>query len=216
MADRRLCRRSFRLLPRHRSPRSRRALLEREQPVRVRPDRLASAGVHEHDHGREPVHAGHHPRSRRGCARDSERNSRSAASARGTLDGRTMAGGFGVNEGLARSFYVAADVVLANSVSEPFGLVGLEAMAAGGVVLTGGTGEDYAVPGPERRGARNPRSRGDHAPDRRAGLGAHQGRQAAARCASDRAPLRWSEVARMLIRRIEERARRQRLLGAES
>jgi len=38
-------------------------------------------------------------------------------------------------------------VVLANSGREPFGLVGLEAMAAGGVACLGGTGEDYAVPG---------------------------------------------------------------------
>jgi glycosyltransferase involved in cell wall biosynthesis len=37
--------------------------------------------------------------------------------------------------------------VLANSVYEPFGLVGLEAMAAGGMIYTGGTGEDYAVDG---------------------------------------------------------------------
>jgi glycosyltransferase involved in cell wall biosynthesis len=38
-------------------------------------------------------------------------------------------------------------VVLANSGHEPFGLVGLEAMAAGGVACIGATGEDYAVPG---------------------------------------------------------------------
>jgi glycosyltransferase involved in cell wall biosynthesis len=37
--------------------------------------------------------------------------------------------------------------VLANSGREPFGLVGLETMAAGGVACTGCTGEDYAVPG---------------------------------------------------------------------
>jgi glycosyltransferase involved in cell wall biosynthesis len=37
--------------------------------------------------------------------------------------------------------------VLANSSHEPFGLVGLEAMAAGGLACTGCTGEDYAVPG---------------------------------------------------------------------
>jgi hypothetical protein len=43
--------------------------------------------------------------------------------------------------------YTASDGVLANSVAEPFGLVGLEAMAAGGVAFTGGTGEDYAVGG---------------------------------------------------------------------
>jgi glycosyltransferase involved in cell wall biosynthesis len=54
---------------------------------------------------------------------------------------------FGVSPKLARTLYAAADGVLANSVSEPFGLVGLEAMAAGGVAYTGGTGEDYAVTG---------------------------------------------------------------------
>jgi len=42
--------------------------------------------------------------------------------------------------------YRAADAVLANSGREPFGLVGLEAMAAGGTVFTGSTGEDYAIP----------------------------------------------------------------------
>ena len=46
-----------------------------------------------------------------------------------------------------RALFRAADAVLANSGHEPFGLVGLEAMAAGGVACTGGSGEDYAVPG---------------------------------------------------------------------
>jgi glycosyltransferase involved in cell wall biosynthesis len=41
----------------------------------------------------------------------------------------------------------AAAAVLANSGREPFGLVGLETMAAGGVACVGATGEDYAVPG---------------------------------------------------------------------
>lgn len=40
----------------------------------------------------------------------------------------------------------AADAVLANSGHEPFGLFGLEGMAAGGVAYTGCTGEDYAIP----------------------------------------------------------------------
>lgn len=40
-----------------------------------------------------------------------------------------------------------ADVVLANSSHEPFGLVGLETMAAGGLACTGCTGEDYASAG---------------------------------------------------------------------
>ena len=44
------------------------------------------------------------------------------------------------------AFYSGADAVLANSGHEPFGLVGLEVMAAGGVAFVGSTGEDYAVP----------------------------------------------------------------------
>jgi glycosyltransferase involved in cell wall biosynthesis len=40
--------------------------------------------------------------------------------------------------------YPACDAVLANSGHEPFGLVGLEVMAAGGLAVTGATGEDYA------------------------------------------------------------------------
>jgi ribosome-associated translation inhibitor RaiA len=41
----------------------------------------------------------------------------------------------------------SSHAVLANSGREPFGLVGLETMAAGGVACTGCSGEDYAVPG---------------------------------------------------------------------
>jgi len=40
--------------------------------------------------------------------------------------------------------YAASTAVLANSGHEPFGLVGLEAMAAGGLALVGATGEEYA------------------------------------------------------------------------
>ncbi len=54
---------------------------------------------------------------------------------------------FGVTPALARTLFRVSDGVLANSVSEPFGLVGLEAMAAGGIAFTGGTGEDYAITG---------------------------------------------------------------------
>jgi len=45
---------------------------------------------------------------------------------------------------LLRVLYREADAVLANSGREPFGLVGLETMAAGGTAYTGNTGEDYA------------------------------------------------------------------------
>jgi glycosyltransferase involved in cell wall biosynthesis len=48
---------------------------------------------------------------------------------------------------ISRILYRVSAAVLANSGREPFGLVGLETMAAGGVACIGGTGEDYAVPG---------------------------------------------------------------------
>jgi alpha-amylase len=54
---------------------------------------------------------------------------------------------FLLSEDMLRTFYAAADGVLANSGHEPFGLVGLEAMAAGGIVFTGNTGEEYATGG---------------------------------------------------------------------
>jgi glycosyltransferase involved in cell wall biosynthesis len=48
----------------------------------------------------------------------------------------------------ARSvLFRGAHAVLANSGHEPFGLVGLEAMAAGGLACTGASGEDYAIDG---------------------------------------------------------------------
>jgi glycosyltransferase involved in cell wall biosynthesis len=46
-----------------------------------------------------------------------------------------------------RLLLCGADVVLANSRHEPFGLVGLETMAVGGIACTGTTGEDYARAG---------------------------------------------------------------------
>lgn len=46
-----------------------------------------------------------------------------------------------------RVLLAGSDAVLANSSHEPFGLVGLETMAAGGLACTGYSGEDYAVPG---------------------------------------------------------------------
>lgn len=50
---------------------------------------------------------------------------------------------FFVPEAFLRSLYWASDAVLANSGHEPFGLVGLEVMACGGVAITGSTGEEY-------------------------------------------------------------------------
>ena len=52
---------------------------------------------------------------------------------------------FFVPEEFVRLCYAGADAVLANSGHEPFGLVGLEVMAAGGIAFTGSTGEDYVT-----------------------------------------------------------------------
>ncbi len=51
-----------------------------------------------------------------------------------------------MSDELISVLYTGADAVLANSGHEPFGLVGLEVMAAGGITFVGTTGEDYAVP----------------------------------------------------------------------
>jgi glycosyltransferase involved in cell wall biosynthesis len=51
-----------------------------------------------------------------------------------------------VPEDALLALFRVADAVLANSGREPFGLVGLEVMAVGGVAVTGSTGEEYARP----------------------------------------------------------------------
>ena len=49
-----------------------------------------------------------------------------------------------LSDPMVTAIYSACDAVLANSGHEPFGLVGLEVMGAGGIPVTGSTGEDYA------------------------------------------------------------------------
>jgi glycosyltransferase involved in cell wall biosynthesis len=49
-------------------------------------------------------------------------------------------------ESVLPAIAAGSTAVLANSGHEPFGLVGLEAMAAGGVAVVGATGEEYARP----------------------------------------------------------------------
>jgi glycosyltransferase involved in cell wall biosynthesis len=51
-----------------------------------------------------------------------------------------------ITDEFKRTCQCAADAVLANSGHEPFGIVGLEVMGAGGVAVVGATGEDYAIP----------------------------------------------------------------------
>jgi glycosyltransferase involved in cell wall biosynthesis len=48
-------------------------------------------------------------------------------------------------DSLVPPIYAAVDGVLANSGHEPFGLVGLEVMGAGGLAFVGSTGEEYAT-----------------------------------------------------------------------
>jgi len=52
---------------------------------------------------------------------------------------------FFISDDFKRVCYAAADATLANSGHEPFGIVGLEVMGAGGVAVVGATGEDYAI-----------------------------------------------------------------------
>ncbi|MFN2520036.1 MAG: glycosyltransferase family 4 protein [Candidatus Limnocylindria bacterium] len=71
---------------------------------------------------------------------------REAANALADADAEVVFLDFFVPERLLRALYAASDGVLANSEREPFGLVGLEVMACGGIAFVGRTGEDYAMP----------------------------------------------------------------------
>lgn len=62
---------------------------------------------------------------------------------RAERDGDILELDFFVPESFLRTLYWASHAVLANSGHEPFGLVGLEVMACGGVAITGSTGEEY-------------------------------------------------------------------------
>lgn len=101
--------------------------------------------------GREPYGAAVLARARELCVQVADLNldSRDPAAA---LEAFASAQGPIVNvcsyvpEAALLALYAVADAVLANSGKEPFGLVGLEVMAAGGVAVTGSTGEDYVMP----------------------------------------------------------------------
>jgi glycosyltransferase involved in cell wall biosynthesis len=106
------------------------------------------------------------------------------------------------------TLFRASDAVLANSGHEPFGLVGLEAMAAGGLACTGASGEDYAVDGENAfvLQTNDPRefvslfARTHRAPERNRAL-RHAGMQTAAKYA-------WPLVLeRSLMPRLEQEAR---------
>lgn len=120
---------------------------------------------------------------------------------------------FGIDESTARVLYAAANGVLANSVSEPFGLVGLEAMAAGGVVFTGGTGEDYAVSGQNAvvLETLDPREIVERAECLAAAPTVSSRLRRAARATAVR--YTWDQVSRTLLGRLGDVARRQGALA---
>lgn len=112
-----------------------------------------------------------------------------------------------LSQALLRPFYAAADIVLANSGHEPFGLVGLEAMAAGGVVATGSTGEEYTLGG---HGAiMLDTGRPEEAVSRLLDLWRHPKRAEAMRHIAQRiaANFTWDRVIDILLDKISFRAR---------
>ena len=111
-----------------------------------RPLLLAFGGMEAHEaEVRERIH-GHELRATdRGA---SEKDEAALLGMVSDLDGVDVAFCHFHLENAARSLlFRSVDAVLANSGHEPFGLVGLEAMAAGGIACTGNTGEEYAVDG---------------------------------------------------------------------
>ncbi len=115
-----------------------------------------------------------------------------------------------------RVIYHAADGVLANSGHEPFGIVGLETMAAGGVAFTGCTGEDYAIPFVNAfvLESSDPLEITDHVmylrehPEESTRI-----RKAARRSARQ---FTWEAAARNLIRKLENQANIQDIIGGNA
>ncbi len=118
---------------------------------------------------------------------------------------------FFVPEEFVRLCYAGADAVLANSGHEPFGLVGLEVMAAGGIAFTGSTGEDYVV------SFENAVSLETEDPDEIVGYLTHLNRHPQDRQKIRRAGHRtaceflWDEVIANLIGKLEYLGRKQSL-----
>jgi glycosyltransferase involved in cell wall biosynthesis len=142
---------------------------------------------------------------------DASEDLRRAATESARRDVDVLSLRFGVRESLARRMFAAADGILANSVAEPFGLVGLEAMAAGGLLYTGGTGEDYAVSG--RNAVVLETLNPSEIADRAEALGARPQearriRRAARTSARD---FSWQQIARRLLLKLQEQAKRQGL-----
>ncbi len=118
---------------------------------------------------------------------------------------------FFLPEEFVRTIYAAADATLANSGHEPFGLVGLEVMAAKGIAITGSTGEDYAV------SFENAIVTETDDPDEIVGyllhLRRHSEEQERIRCAGQRTAEQflWAQVIENLVGKLEFLARKQHI-----
>jgi glycosyltransferase involved in cell wall biosynthesis len=120
-------------------------LLERWPESGPRPLLIARAGIEAHGH-EVRAHAqrlGLHWQLREACPPGA---GGVRAALRGVGDADVIEITTPLTDEACRYLYAVADLVLANSAFEPFGLVGLEAMAVGAIVCVGGTGEDYARP----------------------------------------------------------------------
>ncbi|MFH1382294.1 MAG: glycosyltransferase family 4 protein [Chloroflexota bacterium] len=112
-----------------------------------------------------------------------------------------------------RLLYHASDAVLANSSHEPFGLVGLEAMAAGGIAFTGGSGEDYAIP--FHNSIVLETAEPEEIEDNILYLKTHPAEAERIRQAAKQTArlFTWEEVIRTLVQKLEHQARTQKLLA---
>jgi glycosyltransferase involved in cell wall biosynthesis len=115
-----------------------------------RPLFLARGGLEAH--GAQVLERARQNGLRLGFARWSGRSTEALAEALAEAQGPFLLTDMVVLEGYLsleqrRALFHVVDAVLANSGIEPFGLVGLETMAVGGVAFVGCTGEDYVTHG---------------------------------------------------------------------